>query len=56
MPFLWTSEKAARVIARRLERAPATLAFPWPLAALSAFGRVLPAWIYDRVVRGQLRE
>jgi NADP-dependent 3-hydroxy acid dehydrogenase YdfG len=51
LPFLWSADRAARVIARRLERAPATIAFPWPLATLTAFSRYLPAWIYDRVIR-----
>jgi len=31
MPFLWGSEKAARVIARRLARNTAVIAFPWPM-------------------------
>jgi NADP-dependent 3-hydroxy acid dehydrogenase YdfG len=51
MPFQWTPEKAARVIADRLARAPAMIAFPWPLATLTAIARILPAWLYDRVVR-----
>jgi NADP-dependent 3-hydroxy acid dehydrogenase YdfG len=51
MPFLWTVEKAARVIARRLERAPAIISFPWPLAMLTAFGRILPHWLYAPIIR-----
>ena len=51
MPFRWPVEKAARVIANRLERAPATIAFPWPLVALTSFARYLPAWLYDRIIR-----
>lgn len=54
-PFAWTAEKAARVIVRRLERAPATIAFPWPLAALSSFSRSLPPWIYDPIARSAAR-
>jgi NADP-dependent 3-hydroxy acid dehydrogenase YdfG len=50
-PFKWTAPKAARVIVRRLERAPAVVAFPWPLDTLSALCRLLPASIYDRAVR-----
>ncbi len=53
-PFLWSPERAASVIARRLERAPAVVAFPWPLALLTSLGRRLPAWLYDRVVRAVL--
>jgi short-subunit dehydrogenase len=48
MPFKWTAEKAARVVASRLERAPAMIAFPWPLTLLTALSRHLPAWLYDR--------
>ena len=52
-PFLWPVDRAARHIVRRLEstHAPAVIAFPWPLAALTSFSRHLPAWIYDRIVR-----
>jgi NADP-dependent 3-hydroxy acid dehydrogenase YdfG len=51
MPFRWPVAKAARVIANRLERAPAVIAFPWQLAALTALGRSMPAWAYDRIIR-----
>jgi NADP-dependent 3-hydroxy acid dehydrogenase YdfG len=53
MPFRWPVDKAARHIARRLEGAPAVVAFPWPLVFATRFGRMLPAWLYDRVVRAQ---
>jgi NAD(P)-dependent dehydrogenase (short-subunit alcohol dehydrogenase family) len=56
MPFMWPVERAARYLARRLERAPATIAFPWQLAWLTSISRVLPAWLYDRVLRAQVRE
>ncbi len=52
MPFKWTRDKAARVIATRLERAPAMIAFPWQLTLATSFARLLPSWIYDRVVGG----
>jgi NAD(P)-dependent dehydrogenase (short-subunit alcohol dehydrogenase family) len=51
MPFKWPVEKAARVIARRLERAPAIISFPWPLVWLTAFGRILPHWLYSPIIR-----
>jgi NADP-dependent 3-hydroxy acid dehydrogenase YdfG len=54
MPFLWPSDKAARVIADRLERAPNIVAFPLPLDIATRFGRVLPAWLY-RVIIGASR-
>jgi NADP-dependent 3-hydroxy acid dehydrogenase YdfG len=53
MPFRVPVDEAARLIVRRLESAPAVLAFPWPMVALTRFGRMLPAWLYDRIVRGQ---
>jgi NAD(P)-dependent dehydrogenase (short-subunit alcohol dehydrogenase family) len=51
MPFMWPVEKAARVVADRLERAPATLAFPWQLASLLGVAKQMPAFVYDRFVR-----
>ncbi len=51
MPFLWTAEKAARVVAHRLEKAPRTIAFPWPLAFATHLGRFLPHTILDPVLR-----
>jgi NADP-dependent 3-hydroxy acid dehydrogenase YdfG len=50
-PFSWPADKAARVIVRRLERAPRTVAFPWVLAFLTALGRVVPGALYERIVR-----
>ncbi len=51
-PFIWPVDKAARHIVRRLERAPAVVAFPWPLVLATSLARVLPASIYDRLIRG----
>jgi NADP-dependent 3-hydroxy acid dehydrogenase YdfG len=51
MPFRWPADRAARHIARRLERAPATIAFPWPLALATRIARLIPAPIYDRLIR-----
>jgi NADP-dependent 3-hydroxy acid dehydrogenase YdfG len=51
-PFIWPADRAARFIARKLERAPRVVAFPWPLALLTGLGRWLPGGIYDRIVRG----
>jgi NADP-dependent 3-hydroxy acid dehydrogenase YdfG len=53
MPMRWPVDKAAAHIARRLERAPAVVSFPWPLVMAAGFGRLLPAWLYDRLVRAQ---
>jgi NAD(P)-dependent dehydrogenase (short-subunit alcohol dehydrogenase family) len=54
-PFQWPVDKAARHIARRLERSPAVIAFPWPLVLATSIGRLLPAAIYDRLIRSAER-
>ena len=51
MPFRWPVDRAARHIVRRLERAPAVIRFPWPLAFATSFARLLPPPIYDRLIR-----
>jgi short-subunit dehydrogenase len=51
-PFMWSSDKAARVIADRLQRSPAVVSFPWPLVLATSFARGLPAWLYAAVMRG----
>jgi short-subunit dehydrogenase len=55
-PFLWTAEKAARVVARRLEKAPRTIAFPWPLAMATHLCRFLPQAIMDPMLRRLLND
>jgi short-subunit dehydrogenase len=56
MPFLWTAEKAAKVVARRLAHAPRTIAFPWPLAVATHLGRFLPNFVLDPVLRNLLND
>jgi short-subunit dehydrogenase len=53
LPFKWSLEKTARHIASRLESAPAMVAFPWQLVLATRLSRLLPAWIYDRIMRSQ---
>jgi short-subunit dehydrogenase len=50
-PFCWPVDKAVRHIAFRLERAPCVIAFPWQLALATSIARLLPASIYDRLIR-----
>ena len=50
-PFLWTPERAARVIRRGLEKNRARIAFPFPLHLGSWFLAVLPAEVSTRIVR-----
>lgn len=55
MPFLMTAEEAARIIVRGLERGKRVVEFPRPMSMATRFGRILPAWIYDRVIGGYAR-
>jgi len=45
MPFLMKADKAAKLIKKRLEGAPALIAFPWIMAFGAWFGGALPAWV-----------
>ncbi|MEL6768493.1 MAG: SDR family NAD(P)-dependent oxidoreductase [Pseudomonadota bacterium] len=50
-PFELSAEAAARRIRRGLERGAATLAFPWPLAAMAWCGARLPPHLADLAIR-----
>lgn len=50
-PFLWTPERAARVIRKGLARNRARISFPFPLNLGTWFLAVLPAAVSDRIVR-----
>jgi NADP-dependent 3-hydroxy acid dehydrogenase YdfG len=50
-PLQWSSEKAARTIATRLERAPRIIAFPWPLDLLTRLAGAIPHPLYAALVR-----
>ncbi|MGN0919147.1 MAG: SDR family NAD(P)-dependent oxidoreductase [Alphaproteobacteria bacterium] len=45
MPFLMKAEKAAQIIHKRLERAPALIAFPGIMAFGAWLGGALPTWL-----------
>lgn len=45
MPFLMKADKAAKIIQTRLKKAPALIAFPWPMAFGAWFGGALPTWV-----------
>lgn len=51
LPFMWPVDKAARHIVRRLERAPAVISFPLPLALLMNLAAALPRFVYDPIAR-----
>jgi short-subunit dehydrogenase len=48
MPFLLPPDKAARLIARAIERRRRFYVLPWPMAVVGALLRALPRPIYDR--------
>lgn len=50
-PFLWTPERAAKVIRRGLERDKARISFPFPLNWGTWWLAVLPASVSIRIVR-----
>lgn len=50
-PFLWTPERAAKVIRRGLEKNRARIAFPFPLNLGAWFLAVLPAETSTHIVR-----
>lgn len=51
VPFLVSAPKAARIIADGIEAGKRTIEFPLPMSALMRMIRVLPAAIYDHVLR-----
>lgn len=54
MPFILEADDAASRILRRLDAAPRTIEFPWPLVWAGRLGRFLPDWLWDVVMRRQL--
>jgi short-subunit dehydrogenase len=50
-PFLWTPQKAAAVIKRRLAGNPARISFPFPLNLGSWYLAVAPAALAQKLVR-----
>lgn len=51
MPFLMSSDEAARRILRGLERRKAVIAFPWPTATAMRLVASLPRPLYDWIAR-----
>lgn len=49
MPFFMSAEKAAKIIAKRLERNIGLIAFPWPMRLASWAVSILPNWISTRI-------
>src|SRR5437899_1687143 len=55
MPFLMEADRAARIIVRGIERGARIVEFPFPMAMAMRFARVVPAWMFDRVISGYAR-
>lgn len=50
MPFLISSEKAAKIICDGIERGKRTIAFPLPFSWIVGLGKFLPAPVYEKIV------
>lgn len=50
MPFLMELDDAVHAIVRGLDRRDAVVAFPWQLASLTSFGRMVPNALFDPIV------
>ncbi|MDQ6801344.1 MAG: SDR family NAD(P)-dependent oxidoreductase [Acidobacteriota bacterium] len=52
MPFLMQADRAAKIIVDGIERGARIVEFPFPMSMVMRFARVVPAWMFDRVVGG----
>src|SRR5262249_53985752 len=52
MPFLMELDDAIPHFIRAIEKRKKFAAFPWPLATLVRAGKLMPAWLYDRIAGG----
>ncbi len=49
MPFLMDLDDAIPHFIRAIEKKKKFAAFPWQLATLVRLGKIMPAWLYDRI-------
>lgn len=57
MPFLMYLDDAIPLFMRAIEKKKRFAAFPWQLATIVRAGRLMPAWLYDRISsRARYRE
>lgn len=57
MPFLMELDDAIPLFIRAIEKRKAFAAFPWQLATIVRAGKIMPAWLYDRIAgRARYRE
>ena len=52
MPFLMELEDSVPYFLNAIERKKKFAAFPWQLATFVRIGRILPAWLYDKIAGG----
>jgi short-subunit dehydrogenase len=53
MPFLMELDVATSKIIKAIEKRKKFYAFPWQLATLVKLGKIMPAWLYDKIVEGR---
>jgi NADP-dependent 3-hydroxy acid dehydrogenase YdfG len=57
MPFIMELEEAIPLFLSAIENQRKLAAFPWQLATFVKFGRIFPAWLYDKIAgRARYRE
>jgi short-subunit dehydrogenase len=49
MPFLMELDDAVPLFIRAIEKRKKFAAFPWQLAMIVRAGKIMPAWLYDRI-------
>ena len=52
MPFLMSAEQAAMKIDRQIARGKSFSVMPWQMAIIARILRVMPDWLYDRLLAG----
>jgi len=54
MPFLMELDDAIPLFIKAIEKRKKFAAFPWQLATIVRAGKIMPAWMYDRIA-GRVR-
>ncbi|MFH1468840.1 MAG: SDR family NAD(P)-dependent oxidoreductase [Pseudomonadota bacterium] len=50
MPFMVKTRASSLIIARAIARRRAVTLYPWPMRLLTLLNRVMPCWLYDRLM------
>ncbi|MCA8938413.1 MAG: SDR family NAD(P)-dependent oxidoreductase, partial [Planctomycetes bacterium] len=51
MPWLMDADKAARLMIRAIDAEKAFYAFPWQMRWLMRLVKIVPRWLYDRLLQ-----